>query len=595
MKNNLPEDLFLPDEGEYPPELTEKYELLECLSEKNDTRTILAKEKESGELCVIKCFMKGSPLYERSEPQALRELQTAPFPRFRGEYAGEQMRCVVRTYIPGTPLSEMPDEAFRTEEEVIRIGEALCDQLTALHSLPTPVIHRDIKPENVIMDSAGNPVLIDFDISRTVSEKDQDTTIGGTTGYAPPEQYGFSQTDSRADIYALGMLLHRLLARGKRWSGNNAGNNERGNRAGRSDESRASGGSSRHVTELERVIARCCEFDPEKRYESAEKLKAALHAARPELQRKKKRARITAAACAALLLLAAAIFVYTKKSAAVSFTHPLIEEAVRLNLGLPEKAKIGRKDLEAVSALYIVADTAYPDSDSFYEAVNRWYASEDRIRGEITSLEDLEKMPSLEEVCIVIQKIDDISVLSGLKDLSKIELKHNGITDISPVSRIEHLTSVGINDNPVRDISPLLECPDLAFLDLCDVIDYDPSVIAGLGNFQYLDISNPTGSYRYLSGKSIHKLRIGWSDLADLTVLDEVSGLEELQIEHTAVTDLTPLAKHTELKRLNIAAVPAKDLGVLTALPQLEAVTVSEDMLGLVEKLGDVTFEVYTG
>ena len=86
-----------------------------------------------------------------------------------------------------------------------------------------------------------------------------------------------------------------------------------------------------------------------------------------------------------------------------------------------------------------------------------------------------------------------------------------------------------------------------------------------------------------------------FSDLDDLTVLDEVSGLEELQIEHTAVTDLTPLAKHTGLKRLNIAAVPAKNLSVLKALPLLEEVTVSEDMIELVEELGDVPFTVHTG
>ena len=63
------------------------------------------------------------------------------------------------------------------------------------------VVHREIKPENIIIRGA-QAVLIDFDASRMVDpEKNSDTKILGTTGYAAPEQYGFFQTDVRADIF----------------------------------------------------------------------------------------------------------------------------------------------------------------------------------------------------------------------------------------------------------------------------------------------------------------------------------------------------------------------------------------------------------
>ena len=579
MKNDQQEEFILPDEGEYPDELTRQYELLECLSEQEDTQTILARDRSSGELCVVKCFLTESLLYDRSEPQGLKCLPDPPFPRFCGEYTGEKMRCVVRRYVPGTPLSEAMQQRSWAPEEVIRVGAALCDQLTMLHSLPEPVVHRDIKPENVIMDRAGDPVLIDFGISRTVSGKDKDTLVGGTTGYAPPEQYGFTQTDSRADIYSLGILLHRLLL-------NSRDDGESPDRGEPSSE-------RRQREALERVIAKCCEFDPDRRYESAEKLKAALLAVKPESRRKKRMLWIAAAACIAVIFLGVGIPAFTKQAGSASFSDPLIEKAVRLNLGLGENEKISRDMLEKVSALYIVSGEAYVDSDTFYEAVDQWYSTQELPRGEIETLEDLERMPALKEVCIVIQKISDISVLSGLKNLSKIELKHNQITDISPVSGLDNLVSVGINDNPVHDISPLLECPGLAFLDLCDVPGYDPSVIAGLGDFQFLDISNQTDSFRYLSGKNIHSLRIEWSSLDDLTVLNEVSGLEELEIGHTNVTDLSPLAKHTDLKRLNIAELAVSDLSVLKEMPLLEEVTVSENMTPFAEKLGDVTFDIH--
>ena len=157
---------------------------------------------------------------------------------------------------------------------------------------------------------------------------------------------------------------------------------------------------------------------------------------------------------------------------------------------------------------------------------------------------------------------------------------------------MDRLTSVGINDNPVEDLSPLTKCPNLAFLDLCGVRNYDPAVIEELGNLDLLDISNPTSSYEHLAGKRILDLRVAWTGLRDLHVLDEVSHLERLEIDHTDVTDLAPLAVHTGLKVLKISELPVTDLSVLMQLPQLEEVIISEDMKQAAEALGDVPFTV---
>ena len=55
-------------------------------------------------------------------------------------------------------------------------------------------------------------VLIDFDAARIYQdESESDTQILGTTGFAAPEQYGISQSDERADIYSLGVLLNIML------------------------------------------------------------------------------------------------------------------------------------------------------------------------------------------------------------------------------------------------------------------------------------------------------------------------------------------------------------------------------------------------
>ena len=207
-------------------------------------------------------------------------------------------------------------------------------------------------------------------------------------------------------------------------------------------------------------------------------------------------------------------------------------------------------------------------------------------------LADLAQMPNLEQVCVAAQELTDISALAGLKNLNKVEFKHNYIQDISVLAGMDRLTYVGINDNPVRDISPLVQCPGLRFLDLCDVRSYDPAVIGELGNFDYLDIANPTESYRYLGRKSIKSLSLAWSGLTTLEDLRGVTLLEDLEIAHTAVSDLTPVTVHSGLRRLRMAAVPVKSLEPLLLLPMLESVTISRDMEPLVEELGTPPFEI---
>ena len=428
----------LPDEAEYPRELTQRYELLECPSEKENVRTLLASNRDNAELCVVKCYLRESPLFDRGEPEALRTIDAAPMPRFLAEYSNEQMRCVLREYVPGETLFQLAKEQVFTEEEVLGIGLQLCDQLHSLHSMEPPVIHRDIKPQNVVLRPDGKAVLIDFGIARVYTEKETDTLVFGTLGFAPPEQYGFSRTDARSDIYSLGILLYWLLHHETKVT-----------RSGRSA--------------LEKVIARCTAFDPADRFREVAEVKSALLAARPEAQKKRKRLRIAAACILLALISCGAFFSVRANRRAVSFSQPLIEQAVRLNLGLSDKAPITKDMLGQVTALYIVADAAYPDADSFYPAVNRWYAEGKPTRGGVTDLRDLTAMPNLERVGIVAQELSDISALAGQAKLNTVEFKHNYITDISVLAGMDHLTSVGINDNPVRDISPLAACPNLEF------------------------------------------------------------------------------------------------------------------------------------
>lgn len=96
------------------------------------------------------------------------------------------------------------------EKQVTRWLFELCDVLRFLHR--HHILHRDIKPSNLLLGGDGHIRLIDFDAAREEkAEAESDTRLLGTRGYAPPEQYGFAQTDERTDIYALGITVRELL------------------------------------------------------------------------------------------------------------------------------------------------------------------------------------------------------------------------------------------------------------------------------------------------------------------------------------------------------------------------------------------------
>jgi serine/threonine protein kinase len=117
--------------------------------------------------------------------------------------------AVLEEYIRGDTLAFLLAGALLTAGEAKKLLLQLCSGLWVLHSIGA--VHRDIKPENVIL-RGDEAVLIDFDAARIYkSSQERDTRVLGTTGYAAPEQYGISQSDARADIYSLGVLLNIML------------------------------------------------------------------------------------------------------------------------------------------------------------------------------------------------------------------------------------------------------------------------------------------------------------------------------------------------------------------------------------------------
>lgn len=115
---------------------------------------------------------------------------------------------VVMEYLTGETLARLVEREGPSEALAVDVGKQLCRALTELHEkLTPPIIHRDVKPSNIML-CRGKLYLIDLGIARSVrAHAHQDTVRFGTPGYAPPEQFGYGQTDVRSDVYAAGMVL----------------------------------------------------------------------------------------------------------------------------------------------------------------------------------------------------------------------------------------------------------------------------------------------------------------------------------------------------------------------------------------------------
>lgn len=158
-------------------------------------------------------------------------------------------------FAKGNPLDELLESGrVFPIDELCSIISQLCRAAEHLHH--NGIIHRDINPKNIILDENLHLTLIDYDISRLFTgNREQDTTLYGTEGFAPPEQYGFRETRFTADIYAIGMVLKLLL-------------------------NVCSNCPPAQEVFLRNIAAKCTRFVPEKRYRSAAAIRRAINCSR---------------------------------------------------------------------------------------------------------------------------------------------------------------------------------------------------------------------------------------------------------------------------------------------------------------------------
>lgn len=224
--------------------VTTEYDTLRVLKQSPRGTVSVVRHKKSGTRYIFRRYSGSGEVYRRLLPVLCPHL-----PQIMEAAEQDGQTAVLEEYVQGDTLAELLMGARLTEREARQVTMQLCQALHVLHSMGA--VHRDVKPENVIL-RGSDAVLIDFDAARNYKvASESDTQVLGTTGFAAPEQYGIFQSDERADIFSLGVLLNIMLT-GKHPSREMA--------AGK----------------MGRIVRKCTMTAPEQRYQSARALMEVL-------------------------------------------------------------------------------------------------------------------------------------------------------------------------------------------------------------------------------------------------------------------------------------------------------------------------------
>lgn len=324
---------------ELPDELSEKYAIKSCLKYNDEKQVYLIKSKEDNKEYILKCaHNKYSELIHKEYEMLKKATNLINCPKPVSYITNNNVCFFIKEYVDGKTIKERVEDNVLSDQEIIDIILKLSLDIAKLHSLNPPIILRDIKPENIV-DSHGEYIIIDFDASREYNETaNSDTEYVGTRATAAPEQFGYSQTDARTDVYAIGMLMLYM-------------------KTGSFDRDMPTS------SKLDKVIRKCIAFSPNERYSSIEELRKAL-----EFKMRKSVIALVSVAVVIVLAVASAFFAvhykntsenrftYTKQ--AKRFSDEMVSEALAL-IENQNHMDLPTENTEADLIEFILADSDY--------------------------------------------------------------------------------------------------------------------------------------------------------------------------------------------------------------------------------------------
>jgi len=221
----------------------------------------------------------------RKEAQALSKLNHPNIEILFELGSKDGAEFLVVEYVPGVTLSDRLAQGPMPEREIARLGVQLANGLAAAHS--QGIVHCDLKPSNLRTTPDGRLKILDFGIAKSLrvtreSSKHNVTTesttggqgVVGTLPYMAPEQLRSEPADARSDLYSAGAVLYEMATGQRAFRDGVAPRLTDAILHQAAVPPRAM--NARISPELERIILKCLQKEPENRYQSAAELEVDL-------------------------------------------------------------------------------------------------------------------------------------------------------------------------------------------------------------------------------------------------------------------------------------------------------------------------------
>ncbi|GMQ61426.1 protein kinase domain-containing protein [Vallitalea maricola] len=510
-----------------PKDIINKYDILECTASTINSSLYVIRHKTLHKKYIMKIY---NDMRQANEYEILAKLDHKGIPQIV-DVLDNQNIIVIEEFFDGKTLDRILIEVnsislSRLNDIIIKI----CEILDYIHS--QNIIHRDIKPENIMVNNKGDVKLIDFGCARYVKDnKSADTVLLGTQGYASPEQYGFSQTDQRTDIYSLGVMIHEIVMKY----------------------------DIKINSKLQAIIAKCKNIDPEQRYDNARQIIEAMNNTKKLVSNK-----TTLLFLSLLIVIILTIFLSNRNRIfrIYKFKSQVVAQAVSYQLN-KDIRQITVDDLKDITEINIWGEIIISPNDNIvWESVPGNYVSAIIIngkrytkRGSINTLEDFKYMENLNTLTLVKQNIDDLTPIKEL-NLTHLFLNDNNIHELLPLENMVSLYTIEVGGNPIDNFDVISELDNIGELDISDTQCSDIDFLKDRINISLLVAKN-----------------LG---IKNISCLNNMYKLEQLNLEYNLITDISSLKDCKKLKYLNIANNPIAEISIINDIKSLKYVVVRD-------------------